>query len=300
MLYIIYNPNSGHGAESAAELKGLLTASETPYSILHADTPADLSGLTAADSIILIGGDGSINRFVNMIPKNYPAPIILMPSGSGNDFARGTGVKKGAANALAVYRSGSAARRLDTGVAQLTGRAPKKFAVSCGIGYDAAVCSMINSGRLKKLLSPYGLGTIAYILNGVKGIFTYKRANAWLTLPDQRIRLKNLAFLSCHCLPYEGGGFAFAPDADVCDGMIDITAVTAANRFIFFLTLAASLVKLHVKLPWVRTFRCHAAKIAVDTPLPFHTDGEVAPDVTSFKVKALPDYLPVRFAPGKD
>ncbi len=300
MLYIIYNPNSGHGAESAAELKSLLSASGTPYSILHADTPADLSGLTADDSVILIGGDGSINRFVNMIPKDFPAPILLMPSGSGNDFARGTGIRKGAEYVLSAYGPGSSVRRLDTGIAQPAGYAPKKFTVSCGIGYDAAVCHMINAGRLKKRLSPYGLGTIAYILNGIKGIFTYKRANAWLTLPDQRIRLKNLAFLSCHCLPYEGGGFAFAPDADPCDGKIDITAVTAANRFLFFLTLAASLFKLHVKLPWVHTYRCRAAKITVDTALAFHTDGEVTRNVTSFKVKAIPGFLPVRFAPGKD
>jgi len=300
MLYINYNPNSGHGAESAAELKALLSASGTPYRILHAETPEDLSGLTADDSVIIIGGDGSINRFVNMIPKGFPSPVILMPSGSGNDFARGTGIRKGADQALAAVRSAAAPKRLDAGLAQPAGHSPKKFTVSCGIGYDAAVCSMINTGRLKKLLSPYGLGTIAYILNGVKGIFTYKRANAWLALPDQRIRLKDLAFLSCHCLPFEGGGFAFAPDADSCDGMIDITAVTAANRFLFFLTLAASLYKLHVKLPWVHTYRCRAAKITVDTPLDFHTDGEVTQNVTSFRVKALPDYLPVRFAPGKD
>ena len=298
MLYIICNKNSGHGSAAMQKVRDVLTGTDIEYCILSPDRHADHEKLITAaeeDAVLLIGGDGSINHLFNSLPVRLMAPLILMPSGSGNDFARGARIKNDAAKALSVYKQRTSVKKLDAGSAKVPGHQSRRFAVSCGIGYDAGVCCAIEHSRLKKPLGHLGLGKLVYLLLGIRGIFTYKRAGVTLTLQDKRIHLKDLAFLSCHNLPFEGGGFAFAPKADPEDGMLDITAVTAANRFVFFITLLASLLRLHTKLPWVHTYRSRSLQVETESPLPFHTDGEVILNVSSFRVKVLPGFLPVLF-----
>ena len=43
-----------------------------------------------------------------------------------------------------------------------------RFAISCGIGFDAAVCHEINRSPLKKFMNRIHLGKFAYLLIGLK------------------------------------------------------------------------------------------------------------------------------------
>ena len=67
------------------------------YSTLNYDVSDIVRDLTITDdtrNIVLIGGDGSMNLAVNGIQNFQNTRIGLIPSGSGNDFALGLGIKK--------------------------------------------------------------------------------------------------------------------------------------------------------------------------------------------------------------
>ena len=319
MLHILDNPHSGSGTLRRVALCHQLKKENIPYVLHTASSPEELKHLyplwriTPADVLLVVGGDGSLNQVANLIPEKDAPRLLLLPSGSGNDFARGLRMKRGDAAAIHLIRSASGLKPclIDCGEAGITGRRegqktlspvpPRRFMVSCGIGYDAGVCQAMESSRTKSRLGHLGLGKLSYLLLGVRGLFQYKKASGTLTLDrNHTVSFRNLAFLSCHNLPFEGGGFCFAPGAAPRDGRLTVCLITAKNRLAFTLTLIASLFRLHGALPNVRFFTCEELAVHTDAPLPFHMDGEVTPSVTDFTVRILPARIPLLFEPGKD
>lgn len=87
--YILYNKYAGNGTalEKAQELAGKLDATDSIYDM----TTADYSTLfTDKDAeIIIFGGDGTLNRFVNdTAGLNLENKIFIAPLGTGNDFLK--------------------------------------------------------------------------------------------------------------------------------------------------------------------------------------------------------------------
>jgi len=71
-----------------------------------------------ADAILLLGGDGTIHRHLNQLVK-LGLPVLVVPTGSGNDFARALGLRN-VRDSLAAWRlycaEKSNVRSIDLGV----------------------------------------------------------------------------------------------------------------------------------------------------------------------------------------
>ena len=87
--YVLYNKYAGNGTalEKAQELASKLDATDSIYDM----TTADYSTLfTDKDAdIIILGGDGTLNRFINdTAGLNLENKIFTVPLGTGNDFLK--------------------------------------------------------------------------------------------------------------------------------------------------------------------------------------------------------------------
>ena len=94
--HVLYNPLAGNGSTDPTECLAKLTAD--PQAIVHTDITtikdytAWLSPLAPDDVIVLCGGDGTINRFVNDTDGlELPQDVLYIPTGTGNDFLRDVG-----------------------------------------------------------------------------------------------------------------------------------------------------------------------------------------------------------------
>src|SRR5579863_2407164 len=71
-----------------------------------------------ADVVLLFGGDGTVHRHLGQLVK-LGLPVLIVPAGSGNDFARALGLR-GVRDSLAVWRKFSVGqskvRAIDLGV----------------------------------------------------------------------------------------------------------------------------------------------------------------------------------------
>ncbi|MCD8053437.1 MAG: hypothetical protein LUF00_05250 [Lachnospiraceae bacterium] len=322
MLHIIANPYSGHGALTTAEFCRRLQKASIPYCLHttggkgHARTLAASLGLNEKDLLLLIGGDGSLNDTVNGLSLEQIPTLLLLPTGSGNDFARGLRMKRSMPAMLSLLQNAGNLTPCDLDCGEVlilnrqgspagqNRRRPehRRFLVSCGMGYDAGVCHAINNSPLKTVCNRLHLGKVTYLILGIRQIFRYKKASVTLTLDDgETVTYENVAFLSFHNLPYEGGGFPFAPRANARDGKLDLCLITARNRLTFTLTLAASLLGgKHALLPNTRVISCRKAHVCSDLPLPFHTDGEVTLQVSEFSVRCLEKKIPLLYEAGPD
>ncbi|SEF93804.1 Diacylglycerol kinase family enzyme [Eubacterium ruminantium] len=154
-------------------------------------------------NIIIIGGDGTVNEVINGITDFSRTRIGIIPTGSGNDFARGLGIPKRTGKALAKVLNGltdSRIRLVDVGlttvygdenVALQLGKASgvtsleRRFGISSGIGLDALVCKKVDNSKMKGILNSCGLGGMSYIIMTIISLFTMEKN-------DVRIKMSNI------------------------------------------------------------------------------------------------------------
>lgn len=290
MYYFIVNPHSrsGKGARIWRQLKAELEKSTVEYRCYLTESPgharqlaATLTAASAGDVpgriIIAVGGDGTLNEVVDGLNLSSPVTLGYIPTGSGNDFARSMRLPKKPLKALRRILHPRYFRFLDYGIlsCDVSDINHRRFVVSSGIGFDAAVCHRINGSSLKALLCQLHLSKLSYIVLGLQSLFCMKPVSGYLILDGiKKIPLKKAAFISTHIQRFEGGGFQFTPQADPCDGQFDICVFSHTGRLAMIPALLFSLGGLHTHCKVVRTYRCREIAIHMDTPCLVHADGE--------------------------
>lgn len=310
MLHIIANPacRSGIGKRRIKELMQHLQKENIPATIHltthkgHAGELARKLGLTEQDQLILAGGDGSLNELIGGLPLPCRTPFLLYPSGSGNDFARGMQISHDPEDLVSVLKhaSNKTLQQIDLGEVTSTSAdaaffpplTSHRFGVTCGFGMDAAICHNMEQGRLKSICNRLHIGKLSYLLVGIQTLLSTskkKRPDLTVNADGKILNIRQAVFVSVHNLPYEGGGFCFAPAASPADGLLDVCIVHVPTRLLMIPLLVACIFGgRHTKFkPWVQTLKCHSITVTADRPMPLHTDGEVILGQTGFTAKAL-------------
>src|SRR5271165_4754255 len=106
----------------AAVILGLGT-SPADLQPFRSNSPTEwLQGLpastSAADAVLIFGGDGTIHRHLPALAR-LKLPVLIVPAGSGNDFARALNLRsiRDSVRAWRAFESGGIqARSIDLGV----------------------------------------------------------------------------------------------------------------------------------------------------------------------------------------
>ncbi|MFZ0419079.1 MAG: diacylglycerol kinase family protein, partial [Candidatus Sulfotelmatobacter sp.] len=155
------------------------------------------SAADEADIILLFGGDGTVHRQLSQLVK-LKLPVLIVPAGSGNDFARSLGLR-GVRESLAAWRRFCAqrdnVRAIDLGTitpleaaggapsTDAQGRSaphgsPRYFCSVAGVGLDAEVSRRANA--LPRWLRAHG----GYALTLVPTIFRFAPFGAKIMTAD--------------------------------------------------------------------------------------------------------------------
>lgn len=298
MYHIIINPASRSG-------KGLQIWKDQVEPMLHRENVAyrsyfsreagdvakiasEISSAASAEDpthVIILGGDGTVNEALQGISD--PSRIIIgyIPTGSSNDFARDLQIPKAPSAALDLILHSGKVQRMDLGTVIYEDGKKRRFAVSCGIGFDAGVCEEALHSRMKVVLNKLGLGKLTYLGIALKQLITSKKVSCRLTLDDQSpIELNRFFFVACMLHRFEGGGFMFCPDADSADGIIDLCTVGNIPKPLVLLALPTAFKGKHYMFKGVTPYKAKNIKIETSAPLWVHTDGEVTRRTNCFTV----------------
>ena len=303
MYSFIVNPNArgGQGERIWRRLEKRLAYLKIEYQVFMTEEAGDASAFAAAltkkckepQNIIIVGGDGTVNETVDGLDFDGPVTLGYIPAGCGNDLGRSLRLPKNPLRCLKRIITPKRYRLLDYGVLsygeQLVHR---RFAVSAGIGLDAAVCQEILKSKTRKILSKVHLEKLSYALTGLKQFLFAWPAKGYLVLDGvQKVEFNHIYFISAHIHPYEGGGFRFAPEADPCDGKLTICVVHHGTKRRLIPILADAFLGRRTKRPGLRNYICNEVEIHMDRPMAVHTDGENCLSQKDIHIRCIPQKL---------
>ena len=246
------------------------------------------SSSDVADVVLVFGGDGTVHRHLGQLVR-LGLPVLVVPAGSGNDFARSLGLRR-VRDSLAAWRKfcgrsdGRAenVHAIDLGVIaplESAGGAPaphtsRYFCCVAGVGLDGEISQRAN--RLPRWLRGHG----GYLLSVPRTILTFaplpiKVSSAeedganWTTRSDQPTILA--AFANA---PVYGGGMKIAPRAKMDDGLLDVCIVGAVDRFRLLRLFPTVYSGNHLNVPEVEYFQAQRVRVATEHPLDVYADGE--------------------------
>lgn len=307
MYYFIINPasKSGLGKSLWTGLKTELDRQEIDYRYYF--TKRQLQAFTLVQEIlclegekhiVVIGGDGTLNEVVNGFDSYENATLSYIPAGSGNDFARGIGLSKNPYKLLASLLEARTPILYDQGLC-LTNHPPdsaenifkngRRFAISSGIGFDAAICYETVDSKLKPLLNKMKLGKLTYVLIALKQIRSCQLVDAEVLIDGTHKKLyPNIFFIAGMNQPFEGGGFRMSPFTDSQDRKLSVAVFYNMSKFKALMMLPCVLFGWQTHFQGYETFDCQTLEIKTHAPMPVHTDGECAGIVKHLTLSVLP------------
>lgn len=297
MYEIIVNPgsHSGQGLKIWNSLEKVLKKHDCEYHVNYTSTDDDennalrelyldyeLKGERL--HLIIMGGDGTVNNILQILPALDNITISVLPVGSGNDLVRSLGVKGSREAILEHIITNPVDLTMDVGYIHCEnshdpsyGVVDGRFIVSTGMGYDAAICEEAERTSLKSILNKLGLGKLIYLSVALKQLAGLKEAEATLTLGDGTIlKLDKFMFLAGMNNAFEGGGFMFGGvDAKNDDGILELCAVNGVKKPKVLQIMPVATKGGHFDFDGVEHYRTDSYKIDSNVPLWIHTDGEV-------------------------
>lgn len=244
---IIYNPVAGGGTSAAAwkSVKAELDKRKIEYDFQttkyqgHAEylarRLAEQSRKALSDqTLLVVGGDGTLHEALNGVLKEnddqgQKIPLAYIPAGTGNDFARGFGIKLRPVEALEQVLSATENTEINVGHYHEDNKGEDGYFLNnIGIGFDASIVSRTNASRGKQALNHAKIGRLSYLLYAFGVLYAQQSFRLTVSTADHRQNFPQcfIAIIANH--PYIGGGFRIAPNASVAEDALDL--VVAERR----------------------------------------------------------------------
>ncbi|MGH9603363.1 MAG: diacylglycerol/lipid kinase family protein [Terriglobales bacterium] len=259
---------------------------------------ADLtSHARSLDAVLIFGGDGTVHHQLPHLARTG-IPLLVVPFGSGNDFARALGLRT-PTDSLAAWRRFCAGagnvRDVDLGLitpslasaprassAQLATRNSELATLFCciaGLGVDADANRRANA--MPQWLRAHG----GYWLAALAAILTFRPQPITVTVPgaapaqspmnQSSMEKSSISWmLALANAPDYGGGMRMAPRAQLDDGLLDLVRIRNAGRLRLLRCLHRVYKGAHVSMPEVEYLQASEARIESAPPLLVYADGE--------------------------
>lgn len=222
-IRVLINPNSGLGVSmrilmetfmEAWDCDGRWLSFQLSKSAEDGQEKARRAVAEGVDTLIVVGGDGMINT-IGQVLVNTDVMLGVIPTGSGNGFARHFGIPLLPSEAIRTLVS-AVPQRIDVGRAN-----GHLFFVTCSMAWDAALVRTFEKSPVR--------GILPYVFAAAYELFDYKPVDFEIQLDGNKPEsLEKPMLFTVANLTQFGGGAQIAPRAKADDGRLWLT--TALNR----------------------------------------------------------------------
>ena len=250
-----------------------------------------------ADVAVIFGGDGTVHRHLPQL-VSLGLPVLVVPCGSGNDFARPLKLRS-VHDSLAAWQHftarGKNIRTIDLGLIRaiasaeaVAGGPPVQSSTSktsdksvrptqaahyfcgvAGVGIDTEIARRANA--LPKWFRAHG----GYALCAPRELLRFAPFPMKVSMGNEDNTSAKPTILAAFAnTPAYGGGMMIAPNAQLDDGKLDVCVVRAMDTFKLFCLFPTVYFGGHLGFGEVEYSQREAARIETEYPLDVYADGE--------------------------
>jgi diacylglycerol kinase (ATP) len=266
--------------------KHLIPFQQTSNAAISVGMPEHFS---EAEAILIFGGDGTIHRHLPRLVESK-LPALIVPCGSGNDFARSLDLRN-VRVVLAAWRrfskSGTNQRQIDLGVVHNQEKAIHHyFCCAAGVGLDGEIAHRANA--LPRWLRSHG----GYALSLLPALASFVPIS--MRIGPQNASASNILAVFANT-PFYGGGMKIAPRARLDDGLLDLCVIRKMSKLKLLTAFPSIYFGRHLSISGVEYTQTSRVTLATDTPRDVFGDGEYicqTPIEVSVASKALTVIVP--------
>jgi diacylglycerol kinase (ATP) len=256
---------------SPSELKRFQDGSSTTW------TEGLPTARSDAAAVVIFGGDGTIHRHLPALVR-LQLPVLVVPSGSGNDFARALNLRSGrdSLKAWRDFESGKCEpKTIDLGIirALASPEIERYFCCVAGCGLDSITARRAN--KMPRWLRGHGGYALALIPALLKLPVYPMQITSWKGTGDNGTAVRRPTLLAAFAnTQFYGDGMRIAPQADTADGQLDICRISAINSAELFCLFPTVYFGRHLLSSKVEYSKAERARVESDVPLEIYADGE--------------------------
>lgn len=231
------------------------------------------------DCVVAAGGDGTVNSVATGLVGSA-VPLGILPSGSGNGFARHFGIPLAPARAVQALAD-AAVQDIDVGVVN-----DMPFLVTCSMAWDAAFARSFEKIP--------GRGVFPYVLAGVYEFLQYEPQKMEIEYDDgRREMVDDLMLFTIANVTQYGGGAKIAPHARADDGRLELVMARRRDMPILLPNIARLFTGSIAELEEIMTRSFRSLTVRREHAAPIQVDGELVQAPADVTVRVLPAALKV-------
>lgn len=273
---ILYNPLSANnnGEALADKIKDKIDFTSS-IDITSIESYKDFFDAHSEDSILVCGGDGTLNRFINDISElEITNDIYFFPCGSGNDFARDVPSSELQNGIIPLNKY-----LKDLPVCTVNGES-YKFINGVGYGIDGYCCEV--GDKLRETSAK----EINYTGIAIKGLlFHYKPTNAKVTVDGVTHEFKKVWIAPTMNGKYYGGGMMPTPAQERLNEERELSVMIFhdTGKFKTLMIFPSIFKGEHIKKEkYVTVLTGKKITVEYSEPRPLQIDGETILGVKSY------------------
>lgn len=275
MFLILYNPISRNGANTSVveKLARKMKRKHEEVRVLSLleieDSKEFLSSLDADTKIILVGGDGTLNRIANQIAGLEKIPeVYLYKAGTGNDFRRSI-KKRGKITQIDQYLLNLPKVKYN--------KKQRYFLNGVGLGFDGLVCQIVEESKNKKTKRNFYASVFAALKQ-------YQPIDCEVEVDGVTKKYKKAWLVSIMNSKYFGGGMKIAPKASRTDECLYTVIVHGISKHKLRLLFPLIYLGWHTKIKGVTIIKGKEVIVKSNEPTYLQVDGDVVENLTEIKV----------------
>ena len=278
---VLFNKDAANkrGQEAADKLKEILKDAEIEFKDMHeyTDYKALFDTFSDEDKLVIVGGDGTLNRFINDSEGLYlTRPVYYYPGGNGNDFY--TDISNGGEPALVEIT------KYLKNLPEVTVKGKTyKFLNGIGYGIDGYCC---EEGDKRKAKSDKPVNYTSIAISGL--LFHYKPTKATVTV-DGVTKVFEKAWLAPTMNGrYYGGGMKVTPDQDrLHNETLSVALMYGSGKLKTLMVFPKIFTGEHIKhTEMTAVLTGKEINVKFDRPVAAQIDGETVLEVSEYTAKA--------------
>lgn len=269
MWVLLFNPTSGGGKGKSYAEQSLALLRDRGIEVLeisgHSFQAAEERFAEAIaihkrliEAVVVVGGDGMVHMAIQQLAESK-IPMVLVPAGTGNDFARALNLNLN--QPLSALEFGLISNPVSVDLGKVNDRI---FANILSTGFDSVVNERAN--RLRWIR-----GRMRYNIAILLVLSTFRPLTYRFRVDEIEFTTKAMLIAVSNGQSY-GGGMKVTPNALLDDGLFDVMILGPVSRFEFLKVFPKVFSGTHVDHPAVKIMR--GKKISIDSSAVAYGDGE--------------------------